>query len=67
MPPVDTGYPGKWHLLTLTYDLQALFSFGYRPELHSRVEKAVEQNIKKFKKEKESNGVAKDDNGTPSE
>ncbi|KAL0257318.1 hypothetical protein SLS55_008129 [Diplodia seriata] len=41
--------------------LEVLFHFGYRPELKSRIDKAVEQNIKKFKDEsskKAANGNA---------
>lgn len=32
--------------------LEVLFHFGYRPELKSRINKAVEQNLKKFNEEK---------------
>ncbi|KAF2088208.1 DUF962-domain-containing protein [Saccharata proteae CBS 121410] len=38
--------------------LEVLFSLGYRPELKSRVDQAVEQNLKKFKGEQEKKKVA---------
>lgn len=37
---------------------EILFSLGYRPELKSRIDKAVEEDIQKFKKTKEQNGTA---------
>ncbi|KAF1959063.1 DUF962-domain-containing protein [Byssothecium circinans] len=40
---------------------EILFSLGYRPDLKNRLNKAVEDDIRKFKKEKEANGTA---NGT---
>jgi uncharacterized membrane protein YGL010W len=41
--------------------LEVLFMFGYRPDLQRRLEKGVQQEIKKFKQEKEdkANGVKK--------
>ncbi|KAF2498863.1 DUF962-domain-containing protein [Lophium mytilinum] len=41
--------------------LEVLFYFGYRPELRRRLDKGVEQEIRKFKQEKEAkaNGVNK--------
>ncbi|KAF2146825.1 uncharacterized protein K452DRAFT_283030 [Aplosporella prunicola CBS 121167] len=45
--------------------LEVLFYFGYRPELQSRIEKAVQDNLKKFREERQkklaANGAA---NGT---
>jgi len=38
--------------------MELLFMFGYRPELRSRVEKAVEKEVVKFR-ERKSNGKAK--------
>lgn len=38
--------------------LEVLFSFGYRPELHARIEKSVQAEIKKFKQGKQANGSA---------
>jgi uncharacterized membrane protein YGL010W len=40
---------------------EILFSLGYRPELKRRIDQAVEQDIQKFKKNKEKgqNGYAK--------
>ncbi|KAL1609338.1 hypothetical protein SLS59_001703 [Nothophoma quercina] len=38
---------------------EILFSLGYRPELKSRIDKAVEEDIHKFKKSKGQNGSAK--------
>jgi 2-hydroxy fatty acid dioxygenase len=43
--------------------LEVLFSFGYRPELKGRLDKAVEAELAKFKKAKE-NGSATSMNGT---
>lgn len=42
--------------------LEVLFAFGYRPELKSRLDKAVESEITKHKAEKASKGM----NGLPS-
>jgi uncharacterized membrane protein YGL010W len=39
--------------------MEALFKFGYRPELQKRVNDAVEKEVKKFKDEKNTNGIAK--------
>jgi uncharacterized membrane protein YGL010W len=41
--------------------MEALFSFGYRPELQKRVNEAVEKEIKRVKAEKEGkeNGASK--------
>ncbi|KAF2806897.1 DUF962-domain-containing protein [Mytilinidion resinicola] len=41
--------------------LEVLFYFGYRPELRRRLDKGVEQEIRKFKQEKEAkaNGAKK--------
>jgi uncharacterized membrane protein YGL010W len=38
---------------------EILFSLGYRPELKSRIDKAVEEDIQKFRKSKGQNGSAK--------
>jgi len=39
---------------------EILFSLGYRPELKRRIDQAVEQDIRKFRKSKENqNGSAK--------
>jgi uncharacterized membrane protein YGL010W len=35
--------------------MEILFSLGYRPDLQRRVNKAVEEQIKKFREEKEKN------------
>jgi hypothetical protein len=39
---------------------EVLFYFGYRPELKSRLDKAIEQEIKKYRegKEKSRDGTA---------
>ena len=39
--------------------MEALFKFGYRPELQKRVNDAVEKEVKKFKDEKNTNGTTK--------
>lgn len=39
--------------------MEVLFKFGYRPELHKRVEIAVEKQIEKFKAEKAAKGNKK--------
>lgn len=39
--------------------MEALFKFGYRPELQKRVNDAVEKEIKRVKAEKAANGAAK--------
>lgn len=46
---------------------EVLFYFGYRPELRSRLEKAVEQEIKRFKDTKKANGVNANANGAKKE
>ncbi|KAG4441468.1 hypothetical protein IFR05_003074 [Cadophora sp. M221] len=43
--------------------MEALFKFGYRPELQKRVGDAVEKEIKKFKAEKAQNGNGDAKNG----
>ncbi|KAH9218676.1 hypothetical protein DL95DRAFT_78851 [Leptodontidium sp. 2 PMI_412] len=43
--------------------MEALFKFGYRPELQKRVGDAVDKEIKKFKAEKEQNGNGSAKNG----
>ena len=35
--------------------MEILFYFGYRPELRGRLDKAVQQEIEKFRKSKETN------------
>ena len=40
--------------------MEVLFFLGYRPELKSRVDKAVENEVEKFRKSKaQGNGIAK--------
>jgi len=39
--------------------MEALFAFGYRPELQKRVSDAVEKEIKKFKSQSKTNGAVK--------
>lgn len=41
--------------------LEFLFKLGYRPELQARVEKAVEKEIAKFRAQKESRSVKKNE------
>lgn len=41
--------------------LEFLFKLGYRPELQTRVEKAVEKEIAKFKAQKEGQAAKKDE------
>jgi 2-hydroxy fatty acid dioxygenase len=37
---------------------EILFQAGYRPELHARLQKAVEVEVQKFQSEKKENGAA---------
>ena len=43
--------------------MEALFKFGYRPELQKRVGEAVDKEIKKFKAEQAQNGNGSAKNG----
>lgn len=42
--------------------LEILFAFGYRPELKARLDKAVQKEIEKYRKQKGEKGVAADAN-----
>lgn len=44
--------------------LEVLFHFGYRPELKSRIDTAVEQNLKKFREEKAKKAANGSANGS---
>jgi len=44
--------------------MEALFKFGYRPELQKRVNEGVEKEIKRVQAEKAANGAAKNGKAT---